>query len=414
MSSSWRPDLPTASIALGVSLLLTACGGNDGGDLRAGGQPAGYAYVASSARSTAQDPGTVLQYSIGSNGSLTSLTTASVPAGVNPVAIISDPTGRYVYVFNQGDGTISQYSVGAGGVLAPLSPATVGVKGTFPVAAGYSLSVNPSSHSLYLGIPGTPLPPTITAIVQYAINNNGTLSPLNPAAVTIAAAIGTGPLAFDASGTHAYLAALPGIGEALSADGEVLEFSVAAGGELTPVPSHTVTGIPNPAGITISPSGRTAYVLSTCIDDACLGQIEEYSLGESGLTSTGATVRTGSHIIPVSLTIDTAESAAYLLTNAMGVDTNAGAVYQYAINSAGNLVPATPPSLDVSSGAVAQTILGANLYALSSNIIGFASGGPPGGHIDHYSIGAEGLLAKVSTTDIASGDPTAMTLIPGH
>jgi hypothetical protein len=194
----------------------------------------------------------------------------------------------------------------------------------------------------------------------------------------------------------------------------VMEFSVAAGGELTPMDSHTVTGISNPVGIVISPSGRSAYVLSACIDNACDGQVAEYSVGENGLTPTGATVRTGGHVIPVSLAIDTAESAAYLLTNLMGVDTNAGAIYQYTINSAGALVPATPPSLDLSTGAVTQMILGPNLYALSSSSVGFASGSPTGGHIDAYSIGAGGLLASIGTIAVTTGYPTAMALVPTH
>lgn len=145
------------------------------------------------------------------------------------------------------------------------------------------------------------------------------------------------------------------------------------------------------------------------------GQIAQYSIGANGmLTPTGATTVTGSHGIPVSLTIDTTDSSAYLLTYLMGVDTNAGAVYQYTLNGANAIVPETPPSLNVSSGAVTQSVLGQGLYALSSDAVGFASGAPTGGHIDHYSIGAGGLLTLVGTTTLTAGYPTAMAVVATH
>ena len=413
MTRKFRLGLVGLPIAFAAPLIcLTACGG-DGGSLSGGPNPAGYAYVVSAAAPNIQMPGTVFQYSIGSDGSLRPLGTASVPAGVNPVAMISDSTGHYVYVVNEGDATISQYSVSAGGVLAALAPATINVGGTFASVAGYSLSVNPSGHSLYLvTTPHDPPVPPVISILQYAIGNDGTLSPLNPATVTFAA-VGVGSLAVDPTGTYAYLA-----GEAVeseSANGAVLQFSIAAGGELTPIISQTVAATHNAFGVAILPNGRTAYVLSACMDNACDGQIAEYSVGENGaLTATGATTATDSHVIPISVTTDTSESSAYLLTNLMGIDTNAGAVYQYTINSASALVPATPPSLNVSSGAVTQIVLGQRLYALSSNSLGFASGAPTGGHIDHYSIGTGGLLTLVSTTALTTGYPTAMTLVATH
>src|SRR4029077_6409729 len=101
-------------------------------------------------------------------------------------------------------------------------------------------------------------------------------------------------------------------------------------------------------GVTVAPSGETAYVLSTCVDDACDGQVEQYTIGATGaLTSTGAITLTGSHVNPIAMVTDGAVSSAYLLTNFMGVDTNAGAVYQYAIDNTGALVADMPTSLGV-------------------------------------------------------------------
>ena len=326
--------------------------------------------------------------------------------------MIADPTGRYVYIVNEGDATISQYSVGSGGVLSALSPATVNVGAPFPSVVGYFLSVNPVSHCLYVVMtPRDPAIPLTTSIAQYAIGNDGTLSPLSPGVVDVSTMAG-GALAVDPSGAYAYLAGQPGVGEAVVPSGEVLQFSVAANGALTLITSPPLPVSPHPVGVTISPSGRFAYVLSTCIDDACDGQVAEYTLGGNGvLTATGTPLLTAPHVVPISLLTDTAESGAYLLTNLMGVDTNAGAVYQFAINSTGVLVPDSPASLNVSSGSLTQGILGPNLYALSSNVVGFASGAPTGGHIDHYSIGAGGLLTTVDTTPVTAGYPLAMAVV---
>lgn len=57
----------------------------------------------------------------------------------------------------------------------------------------------------------------------------------------------------------------------------MLRFSVGSAGELTPLPAVTLSSIPDPVNITLSPSGRTAYVLSTCIDANCVGQVAQYA-----------------------------------------------------------------------------------------------------------------------------------------
>jgi 6-phosphogluconolactonase (cycloisomerase 2 family) len=411
VTSSSQPGYSVFSITLGLTVTcLTACGG---GAISGGTSDSSYAYVISATAQDEQTPGVVLQFSIGADGSLTRLSTASVPSGAKPVAIASDPTGRYVYVANEGDGTISQYSVGVGGVLTALNPATVSVGA--PSAAGLSLSVNPNGHSLYVVItPRDPPAPPITSIAQYSIGSNGTLSPTNPASIGVAIVAG-GPLTLDPSGAYAYLAGESVVGEAETANAEVLQFSVGAGGELTQLASASVAATREAVNVVIAPDGRTAYVLSSCIDNNCDGQIAQYTVGATGtLTPTGITTPSAGHVIPISLVTDTSASGAYLLTNFMGVDTNVGAVYQYALNSAGALSPATPPSLNVSSGAVTQNVLATNLYVLSSNAVGFASGSPAGGHIDRYSIGSGGLLTAAGTMDIAAGYPTAMTVVTQH
>jgi 6-phosphogluconolactonase (cycloisomerase 2 family) len=53
----------------------------------------------------------VSQFSIGTNGELTSLTTATVSAGTNPLFIVFDPLGKYVFVANVGSKSITEFTV---------------------------------------------------------------------------------------------------------------------------------------------------------------------------------------------------------------------------------------------------------------------------------------------------------------
>jgi len=220
----------------------------------------------------------------------------------------------------------------------------------------------------------------------------------------------SGPLAIDPGGRYAYS---PG---ATNAPGSLIsQFSINPDGTLSPLMPATLAATQGTVAVTIAPSGQTAYVMSTCIDTACDGQVEPYAIGPNGtLTPTGVVTLTGAHVNPVELVTDGSGSAVYLLANAMGVDTNAGAVYQFAVDSTGALAADTPASLSVASGAVAEVTYGSNLYALSANAIGFASGQPPGGHIDHYVIGSGGLLTAVSTTTVAGSLPSSITLVVAH
>jgi 6-phosphogluconolactonase (cycloisomerase 2 family) len=406
MSSKSLRTFAVLRIALSAAFgCLAGCGGVDIGS---GPLPPGYAYITSASEGETPS-GAVYQYAVGSDGSLTPLSTASVPTGVIPSTIVSDPTGHYVYVVNQGDATISQYSVGSGGGLVPLSPAVVSVGEPFPAIGVYAATIDPSGRFLYIvTVPLDPPGPS-ASIAQYSIGGGGTLTPLTPAYVSVPASA-VGPLAIEPNGHYAYLA-----GATSALGGQVFQFSIDNDGALVPLTPASVAATQTANGVAIAPSGQTAYVLGSCVDTACEGQVARYTIGTNGtLTATGSTTLTGGHVIPIAMVVDTSGSSAYLLTNLMGVDTNIGAVYGYAINNAGDLVPDTPASIGVASGAVAETTYGPNLYALSANARGFASNPQPGGHVDHYAIGPGGRLSAVGTITVAEGFPTGITLVTTH
>lgn len=217
-------------------------------------------------------------------------------------------------------------------------------------------------------------------------------------------------LAIDPGGPYAYAA-----GWRSAPGGLLSQFAIGGGGTLSPLTPVTVATTQTAIGIAVAPSGQTAYVLSTCVDSACDGQVAPYMIGANGaLTATGSNTLTGGHVNPVAMVADGAGSNVYLLTNYMGVDTNTGAVYQYAIGSMGTLVSDTPASLGVSSGAVAESTYGSHLYVLSANYIGFTSGAQTGGYIDYYDMGTDGRLSAVNTTPVVRGWLTAMAVVVAH
>jgi DNA-binding beta-propeller fold protein YncE len=85
-------------------------------------------------------PGTVSQYGAGTAGQLAPLVPASVAAGVGPDWIAFDPFGKYAYVTNIGDGTqpgtVSEYAIGADGTLTLIGTINAGIS-AYMIATAY-------------------------------------------------------------------------------------------------------------------------------------------------------------------------------------------------------------------------------------------------------------------------------------
>jgi 6-phosphogluconolactonase len=145
--------------------------------------------------------GTVSQYSVDTDGTLTPKSPATVTAGSSPLGVAVSPNGESAYVVNEGNGgvigpgSVSQYSVGADGTLTPKSPAVVGAD-AFP----FQVAVHPDGRSAYVTIfdngfgGGT--------VDQYSIGADGTLTPKS----TVAAGSGANGVAVSPDGGSAYVA----------------------------------------------------------------------------------------------------------------------------------------------------------------------------------------------------------------
>ncbi len=95
------------------------------------------AFASSSAYVTNIGGGTVSQFTVAANGTLSPKTPATVATGTGPDGVALSADGKSAYVTNSGGGTVSQFTVAANGTLSPKTPATVAT-GSDPNAVALS------------------------------------------------------------------------------------------------------------------------------------------------------------------------------------------------------------------------------------------------------------------------------------
>ena len=173
-------------------------------------------------------PGTISQYSIGSDGSLTPMSAPTVVSGSGPNALTIDPASKYLYVANQGDNNVGQYTIGAGGALTAMATPTI-TSGTRPVG----ITIDPTGSYVYVAnyTDGT--------ISQYTVGTGGALTAMSPA--TVAAGSGVSGLTIDPTGQYLYAANRGAT--------TVSQFVIGTGGALTPASSATVSAGLHPTAI---------------------------------------------------------------------------------------------------------------------------------------------------------------------
>lgn len=117
----------------------------------------------------------VSEFSIGTDGTLTSLNPSSVPAGTEPVFLAFDPTGKYAYVadytvdYVSPPGFVYQYTVGTGGQLAPMATKSV-MAGNGPSWVAF----DPFGKYAYVTNIGDGMQPG--TVSEYAIGSDGGLT----------------------------------------------------------------------------------------------------------------------------------------------------------------------------------------------------------------------------------------------
>lgn len=210
---------------------------------------------------------TVSSYRVSGTGKWTLV--GEVASGRSPLSAVVDPSGKFVYVANEGLNLISGYTISATGVLAPLEPKNVFPAGYLP----YSLTISPNGF-LYSPDLGS------NKIAEFTID-------ASTGALTRAGSFSTGSgsqsfprwIAFDLTGKYAYVAN--------TQESTVSQFKVNPNtGALTRNGSDISAGL-LPLQVVVDPSGKFVF---TANGD---GTVSEFSISKSGTLIANGTVSIG-------------------------------------------------------------------------------------------------------------------------
>ena len=232
-------------VSLGLGFGATACGPSNTID---------FLYVTASK----QNPGQISVYKVDSEaGVLYQITDSPYGSGGrNPVADVTSPNGKNLYVINHDDNTIVEFAIGTDGKLYPQQ--TCNLPGSYPM----QLAVNKAGTYLYVvetyqpnfstNIPGP------GALVVFPINANGQLGATSslcqpvPDGTNAFFPLGNNPVAVNvlANGNFVYA-----VNES---DATISAFQVGSNGVLSSIGLFTVGTAPN--AIASDPTGKFLYV----------------------------------------------------------------------------------------------------------------------------------------------------------
>jgi 6-phosphogluconolactonase (cycloisomerase 2 family) len=139
------------------------------------------------------NPGWIFGYAVGSNGALTTAVGSPYKAGIKPVAVVSDPTNRFVYTTDFASNQLIGYTIQSGSVLAFMINGPFSA-GTEPDA----LTIDPRGKYIYVsnGLANTVTSFTIdlaTGTPSAIVNTTGSQvnsTDTDPVSVAVDAALG--------------------------------------------------------------------------------------------------------------------------------------------------------------------------------------------------------------------------------
>src|SRR5271163_4361028 len=282
LSKSGRITLASV-VSLGLGFGATACGPSNTID---------YLYVTASK----QNPGQISVYKVDSEAGILYQITDSPygSGGRNPVADVSSPNGKNLYVINHDDNTIQEYAIGTDGKLYPQQ--TCNMPGSYPS----QLTVNKAGTYLY--VVETYQPNFSTAIagpgalVIFPINANGQLG----ATSSLCAPVPDGTSAFFPLGNNPVAVNVLADGNFVYAvnetDHTISAFQVGSDGVLSSIGLVPVGAAPN--AIASDPGGRFVYVT-----DGASNQLYGFQVQSNGsLVMMPAPVRTDT--LPDAVAVD--------------------------------------------------------------------------------------------------------------
>lgn len=210
-------------------------------------------------------------YAVALDGTLTPVGTPTPVGGSGPVAAVIDPTGTYLLVTNNFTNDISVFSIDSGsGALSPVGS---------PLPANSSPSEILFTHSgkfVYVTNPGLGMvsgfafcPPQLASQPQCS----AATSVLSPVPVSpVSSGLGAFGMAVDSSDRYLYVANPSASNPLVPTIGNISGFNIdpGTGALLTTIfgsPFTATNGI-GPTAITVDPSGRYVYAVTTGTSDS--------------------------------------------------------------------------------------------------------------------------------------------------
>lgn len=352
-----------------------------------------YAYVANGTDNT------VGQYTIGASGSLTSMSTSAVAAGVSPDAIVVDPAHQFAYVANKGSNAVSQYAIGTDGSLTLTATLPVG---TAPVA----LALDPLGEILFVANSGSNdvsvyrLYPGGSTF-RYSCGSPGTTGCSGATTPTNWAA-GTTPvsIAVVLSNSTAGSLQLSSYVYVLDQGNNNVSFGTSYGtsnplSQLGLLTNIITTGA-SPNAIRIDPTGQYLYVTNSADNT-----VSQFLINRStGILSAMTTPTVGAGTLPDGLALDPSGQYCYVVNH------TSNDVWQYTLGAGGGLVSMVTPSIAAGSAPTGLAIDASGRFVYVTNSLS--------NNISQYAIGAGGALSSLGTAAAGTGPSAISTLTNWH
>lgn len=302
------------------------------------------------------------------SGALEQLSDSPIPtANKNPVALVTAPNAKFLYVVFRDDSVVVTYGIGTDGKL--YAQKTANVIGSFPIAA----TIDPAGKFLY--VTSTYQPGFTTALPGPGLVTIFPINPDNSLGAATAVNVGNNPISIVASGFNHFVyvvdrETVPTPGGGNGPGGVVLAFSQnTSTGALTPVTTGATRLNGYPAGVTPSwiaedPTARFVYVT-----DQVSNQLIGYIVGTGGalVPMTNGPFATGQ--FPVNVIVDPRGKFLYV------TNFNSSTIGAYAIDTATG-TPAASAGQQVDTNPTCATIepaLGIYMYT-SNSAAGTVSG----------------------------------------
>ena len=381
-------------VSLGMALGMAACGVSNTID---------FVFVTDSKN----NPGQInVYYADYLSGALTQIPDSPYPSGGrNPVAEVTSPNGKSLYVVNHDDNTLVQFAIGTDAKLYPQH--TYNTPGTFPN------SVSISSQGNFLFVTDTYQPqftalnPGPGAIVVYPIDAksgslgapvaNGALSywPLSPDPADV-----LNPTAVNVltNGSTVFVVSQ----NAVTKLGSISAFNVGSSGALTQVAGSqadsTYPAGTAPNAIASDPTNRFVYVT-----DSLNNQLISYAVQSTGAIIPSANGPTRTGVFPDGVTVDPRGQYVYV------ANYNDGNVSAYTINQSTGYPTGIAAAATYATGTGPTCILvepGFGRYVYTANFLDSTVSG--------FNLNPNtGVLTTIQNTPfVAAGQPTCAAAVP--